>query len=134
MALRSFRMAIALALVTSQLTACATIINTPWQEVSIESVPPGAEVVIEPGHHRLTTPGEVRLKRGTQHLATFELPGHRPIAKQMNPQISVWSYGGLLLSAITLAGFAVLAVDLATGSAYHLEPNPVRVELDPEVR
>jgi hypothetical protein len=123
---------IALALAVAQLTACATFINTPWQKVEIESTPPGAEVIIEPGDHRLTTPGEVRLRRGTSYLATFELEGHRPVAEQMNPQISAWAWGGLVLSAITVAGLVVMAVDLATGSAYHLEPDPVRVELDPD--
>lgn len=123
---------LAVVLIHTHLSACATIINTPWQDVQIESVPAGAEAVIEPGHHRLTTPGELRLKRGTRYLATFQLAGHGPVAKQLNPQISAWSYGGLLVCLISIGGIAVMIVDLATGSAYHLEPDPVRVELEPE--
>ncbi len=124
---------LAVVLVLSQLTACATIINTPWQKVQIESVPTGASVVIEPDHHQLTAPGEVWLKRDTRYLATFELAGHGPVAKQMNPQISAWAWGGFVMLAVTIAGFVVIAADLATGSAYHLEPDPVRVELEPEI-
>lgn len=122
---------LAVALATTQLVACATLINTPFQKVQLDSAPAGAEVVIEPGRHRITTPGEVRLKRDTRYLAIFELAGHASEAKQLNPQISGWIWGGFLMLAVTLAGFAVIAVDLATGSAYHLEPDPVHVELEP---
>ena len=122
---------VALALAVAQLPGCAMLLNTPFQSVHVESVPAGAAVRIEPGEHRVVAPADVRLKRGTAYLATFELEGHRPAARQLNPQISAWAWSGLLISALSVVGFVVLAVDLATGSAYHLEPDPVRVELDP---
>jgi len=120
---------LSLAVVVSQLNACATIVHGRSQELEILSKPEGARVTIEPAGVELTTPGVVKLERKHDQLVTYELDGYEPRARQVTAQISGWFFVNLILG-----GLIGMAVDFGTGGAYYLEPDPVTVELKPIIQ
>lgn len=117
---------LAIALVALQSVACGTLANGTKQRIEIASIPPGARVRFEPADIELVTPAVVELPRKRDQLATFELAGHDPRARQINRQISGWFVANLLLG-----GIPGILIDLLTGGAWMLEPDQIEIELTP---
>lgn len=71
------------------LSGCATVMHGPYQDVRIESDPPGAKATISPmlsargpafldaKKQTVTTPATVRLRRDNTYRVELELPGHK---------------------------------------------------------
>jgi len=79
-----------LAMLATFLGGCATLIHGPFQEVRIESVPPGATATVSPmlsergpafldpeKKRTVTTPATVRLLRDNTYRVELEKPGHK---------------------------------------------------------
>ena len=106
------------------LVGCATIIQGETQMVQITSHPPGATVTVLPEMHTLVTPGEVDLKRKQIHTVLFELECYEPATGYLDRTNSNVTAGNLLLG-----GIIGIFLDLDTGAAFRLIPDPLHVQL-----
>jgi hypothetical protein len=92
-----------LASLCALLGGCATMIHGPYQEVRVESDPPGATATISPllsergpafldeKKQTVTTPATVRLRRDNSYRVELQKPGHKIATNQV-----VSSYDWLL--------------------------------------
>jgi hypothetical protein len=120
---RSTGAVVATALAAVALGGCATIIQSPHQQVSIASTPSGATVSID--HvQRGTTPMVTTLKRKDTHVLRLELAGYQPYEATLNRRVSGWVWGN-----IVFGGLIGLGVDAITGSMYKLSPDQVSAQL-----
>ncbi|MBK7948444.1 MAG: PEGA domain-containing protein [Deltaproteobacteria bacterium] len=106
-------------------TGCASFLFGDTDRVSVESIPAGARVTVEPGGQTLWTPDSILLRSGELHRLTFELEGYEPRVEEVAPQQSAAILGNLLFG-----GIIGIWVDRRSGAAYRLFPNPVRVALE----
>jgi len=118
------------------LCGCASIISGRHAEVTFDTYPKNAHVVIHDRHGRrvssFDTPGVVTLKRQGRFLmparytATVTAPGYLsaqvPIAYTLNP----WLLGNILLG-----GVPGLVVDSATGAAWKPRRSEIHQHLEP---
>jgi hypothetical protein len=139
-------------------SGCATIVQGRYQRVHVETYPPTATVSVT-GTLRKTkgaslqfeTPGDVLLHRKERHIILrIEKDGYEPAEVALRRKASVWTpigatsfLGGVgavagveggaaaaLAIGAYYAGISV-GIDLATGSAYRLDPSNVSVTLQP---
>ena len=125
----TFRAVIVACAFCQLLTGCMTIRNGKYQAVTIDSDPPGANVVIEPGNKEMKTPGVVELRRRSDYAVILEKEGFRRESVLLEGKI-----GGLWRNIVLLHPVSIvvgLIIDLSTGAAYELEPNSVSVTLMP---
>jgi PEGA domain len=102
---------------------CATIVQSPRQQVSVASTPSGATVSID--HvERGKTPLVAELKRKDSHVLRIELAGYQPYEATLNRRVSGWVWGN-----IVFGGLIGLGVDALTGSMYKLNPEQVSAAL-----
>jgi hypothetical protein len=106
------------------LVGCATILQGETQMVQITSHPPGATVTVLPEMVTLVTPGEVDLTRKQIHTLLFELECYEPAIGYLDRTNSNVTAGNLLLG-----GIIGMLVDLDTGAAFRLIPDPLHVQL-----
>ena len=120
---RSLTSIICLALSLS--SGCATIIRGPTQAVAISSEPNGADILVD-GSLVGTTPSNIDLARGRDHLITFEKDGYHtrniPVIKSIGRAV----FGNLLYG-----GFLGWGVDATSGAQYNLNPETLVVQLIP---
>jgi len=102
---------------------CATIIQSPRQQVSIGSAPSGATVSID-NVQRGKTPLVAELKRKDSHVLRIELAGYQPYEATLHRKVSGWVWGN-----IVFGGLIGLAVDAVSGSMYKLSPEQVSAAL-----
>lgn len=120
------RTGIALALSMAVVVGCATIMHRGGKQwVSITSTPTGATATVN-GIKEIQTPGQVKLKRGKDHIVLIEKEGYEPVQVLLDHEFSWWVVGNILLG-----GIIGLAVDFGTGGAYNLEPDAIDVTLKP---
>ncbi len=113
--------------VSIALAGCATIMHQGSKQwVAITSTPTGATATID-GITKVQTPGQVKLKRGKDHIIVIEKEGYEPAQALIDHEFSSWVFGNILLG-----GLIGLAVDYGTGGAYNLEPDTVSVTLTPK--
>jgi hypothetical protein len=119
-----------IAVLMLSLTGCATIVRGTDQEVHITSDPPGASVVVLPDETILTTPAAVTLHRYRVYTIAVVDPDYEPDRKYLDREMdgaSILPYMGNLL----IGGLIGMAVDLSSGTLYHLVPEPVHFDLEP---
>lgn len=102
---------------------CATIVQSPRQQVSVASTPSGATVSID-NIERGKTPLIAELKRKDSHVLRIELAGYQPYEATLNRRVSGWVWGN-----VVFGGLIGLAVDALTGSMYKLSPEQVSAAL-----
>jgi hypothetical protein len=159
-AMHHFFRVVALAVSSAALlsSGCATIANGRYQRVQVETNPPAAKVFVS-GIQRQTkaaplqfeSPGEVVLHRKEKHVTLrIEKEGYEPAEILLQRKGSQWtpiggaSFLGLGVMMGLLEGGAAVAlglgaanlgisvgIDLATGSAYGLDPSRVSLTLRP---
>ena len=105
------------------LYGCATVINHTTQSVFLQTDPPGATATID-GAKQVATPVSIKLKRGKDHMITFDKPGYKTTTITIDREMSGWVWGN-----IVLGGLIGLAIDFTSGGAYKLNPNTVTVTL-----
>jgi hypothetical protein len=123
-----------LALVAS---GCASLVSGRHAEVTLDSNPPAAEVVIRDKHgkHVLTTqtPATVQLKRKdkfiwpAKYTAEFQKPGYQPKKVAINQRVNPW-----ILGNVVFGGVIGLAVDNATGAAWRPKVAAIDAALVPQ--
>jgi len=106
------------------LSACATIINGPRQEVDFRTAPAGASVLAD-GKEICKTPCTAKLTRSDEHVIDLQISGYYPYHLTMRNHGSNWILGDIF------TGLAFMFVDLATGSCWYLTPEQVDRTLEP---
>jgi hypothetical protein len=119
-------------------SGCASIISGRHAEVTLDSSPSAAEVVIRDKHgkHVLTTrtPATVQLKRKdkfiwpAKYTAEFHKPGYQPKKVAINQRVNAWVAGNVVFGVVGLVG---LAVDNATGAAWQPKVAAIDANLAP---
>ena len=105
------------------LPACATIMQSASQEISVSSTPTGAKVLVD-GTDMGKTPYVASLKRKDKHVIRIELDGYQPFEMPLGRGTSGWVWGN-----IVFGGLPGLAVDAITGGMYKLKPEQVQATL-----
>lgn len=103
--------------------ACSSIFNGSMQKVSINSSESGADITID-GSTVGKTPTSVSLKRGKSHVIEIKKPGFDTYRITTENSITGWFWGNLLCG-----GLVGIVIDLATGSAYDVEPDVINPQL-----
>ena len=103
--------------------ACSAIFNGSMQKVTINSSESGADITID-GNNVGKTPTSVNLKRGKSHVIEVKKAGFDTYRVTTENSITGWFWGNLLCG-----GVVGIVIDLATGSAYDVEPDVVNANL-----
>jgi len=97
---------------------CGLILNGKRQRIQIESVPPGAQVLVN-GRLAGVTPLAAEFPRDEAHGVTLVLPGHVPYEISLEKRASGWFIANLVWFPYGLIG---MIVDAAVGGMYSLHP------------
>ena len=118
------------------LSGCASIISGRRADVSLESYPTKAHVVVHDKHGlevaSVDTPAVVSLKRKDRliwpahYTATFSAPGYAPSEVPIQPTLNPWIAGNLLAG-----GVIGLAVDNVTGAAWKPKQDKLVAQMTP---
>lgn len=101
------RQALTTGALVTLLSGCATLVHGPYQDVRVESDPPGATATITPmssdrgplflddkKKQTVTTPTTVRLLRDNDYRVEFQMPGYRIATTQIVSSYD-WFWGQL---------------------------------------
>ncbi len=105
------------------LQSCATLFNTPSQQVEIVTTPPNAKLVID-GKKFGTTPQVVNIERKNNHVIKIELDGYEAYETQLTTKLSFYFWGNIFNGIIP-----GLIIDMFTGSMYDLFPEALNIQL-----
>lgn len=105
------------------LQSCATLINSPSQQVEIKTTPQNAKLVID-GKKFGTTPQIVNIPRSDNHIIKIELDGYEPYETQVTTKLSFYFWGNIFNGMIP-----GMIVDMFTGSMYELFPETLDIQL-----
>ena len=106
------------------IVSCATIIHGTRQEISVNSMPSGAKVIVR-GVHMATTPAVIELKRNQSNIVLrFEKEGYEPVEIALRRSVDGWIAGNIIFG-----GLIGLAIDFIDGAAYKLSPAEVQTAL-----
>lgn len=114
---------LALALATTGLSGCATIVKGTTQAIPISSDPAGARVAVD-GKPAGTTPTTVTMNRKHSHMVTLE---HDAYEVENIPVTN--SMGAAVAGNIIAGGLIGWGVDAMSGAQYNLHPATVTVKL-----
>jgi len=109
------------------ISGCATVMNTPYQNVPVTSSPLGAVVIASSSGHKIITPGSFRLRRNVSTVLTAELDGYGTMTKTLKP--SIWNFWGLC-GNVLVGGIPGIVVDGITGSSMVLIPKEVHFNFE----
>ncbi len=115
-----------LVLILTLTSGCATIVNSPNQDVPISSYPTGAKVIVD-GGESYTTPTILKLKRKQDHSLLFKKSGYDDLVFKITRSLS-----GAVAGNILVGGLIGLGVDSISGAGYKLVPKEVMVTLSPK--
>lgn len=119
------KLIIVIVLTTFQI-GCATIMKEEWEEIPIETTPPGAKVTISNGlvcH----TPCHLEFERGKSYELKIDKEGYKPETLRLNGKsIDNWVWGNLVF----LIGLPVgVVIDFYTGYAFDFSPGKIEKDL-----
>jgi len=107
---------------------CATIVTTPKQDISLNSNPKGANVVVKTvGGIEVfsgTTPATCKLERKNEYIVYINVAGYKESQIIIGKEINMWVIGNLLCG-----GVPGLIIDGVTGSLWNLSPETIQVDL-----
>lgn len=107
------------------LQGCASIISGKTQQVTFNSEPDGANVIIT-GRQIGKTPVTTQLDRAKNQTLTFEKEGYKPVTMQLTTTLNSWFWGN-----IVLGGLIGSTTDGITGSMYEYAPSQYFIPLKP---
>jgi uncharacterized protein YceK len=117
-------------------SGCASIISGRRADISIESYPSNAHVVVHDNKGRpvasIQTPGTVTLKRNrrwflpARYTAVIEAPGYETAQVPIRSTVNPW-----ILGNVVIGGVPGLIVDNATGAAWQPRESQIHRELAP---
>jgi hypothetical protein len=118
------------------LAGCASIMSGRHAEVSIDSYPSNAHVVVRDRRGQqvasVNTPGKVTLKRKeriifpARYTASIEAPGYQGAEVPIRSTVNPWVLGN-----VVLGGIPGLIVDNATGAAWKPRESTIYRQLTP---
>lgn len=111
---KAFGVAVSIALIG--LTGCATMIRGTEQQVSINTIPVGAQIQLSNGMS-CVSPCTLTVPRNQSLTMTITREGCAPQTASMVP---VLAGAGVILGGL---------IDYGTGAVYDLQPNPLTVTL-----
>ncbi|MBI3462505.1 MAG: PEGA domain-containing protein [Planctomycetes bacterium] len=107
---------------------CATLVHGRYQELTINSNPPGAKFEVDGVNG--TTPGTATVDRSEKnHTVTITKPGYETSQIRIGRELNPW------IAADVLLGYGLpigLVVDFLTGSAYKVGTDNIQVNLVPQ--
>lgn len=117
-------------------TGCASIVHSGQRNVTINSTPTGAKVVIVKANtgeavHSGVTPLTVSLNpkrgyfKGQAYTLKLELEGYQTAEVAIKPELSGWYLGNIIFGGL----IGMLAVDPATGAMWNLTPEKIEQPL-----
>jgi len=116
-------------------SGCASIVHGGDRAVTISSAPPGARATVRTLEGSVvavaTTPCKLKLDpkrgyfKGQTYVVRLELPGYTPVEIQLQPAISGWYFGNILIGGL----IGMVGVDPVTGSMWNIEPSRIDVSL-----
>jgi hypothetical protein len=104
---------------------CATIMHGSTQQVTVNSTPMGANVLVDGGMH-FKTPAAIMLSRKETHTIEISMDGYESEIVDIKRVLSGATAGNLLFGGLIGA-----AVDTSSGGAYRLEPEEIKIDLRP---
>jgi len=104
-------------------SSCASIVKGRHQEVSFQSTPDNATVLID-GRTIGKTPLTVVLAKKTGQIVIVEKEGYKPFTFSLETRTSGWFWGNILIG-----GFLGTTTDSVTGSVYEYSPSQYMVTL-----
>lgn len=107
------------------MAGCATIINGKTQQVSFNSEPQGAEVIVD-GTSVGVTPVTASIQRGGQKMVSVKKDGYQTAEATLTSSTSGAFWGNIIIG-----GLPGSTTDGATGSMYEFTPGEVMVTLSP---
>lgn len=111
------------------LSSCATVVRGVHEELQVNSVPPGAHVVLSSGESGVT-PAKFVKNRRDNFQVTVSKPGYLPQTVKVHSSAS--ATGAAATSANAISGGPIgVTVDAVTGAWDSLYPNPILVRLQP---
>lgn len=106
---------------------CATIIKGTKQDISINSTPQKAAVVVKTtGGIEVfsgTTPTTVRLEKKKEYVVSISMEGYKEASIQISQSFEAWTIGNLAI------GFIGLIIDAVDGAMWKLEPDQIHINL-----
>jgi hypothetical protein len=127
----------ALAVASTAMSGCATIVHSGPRNIPIASTPAGAKVSIYDRSESLvmtnTTPFVAPLDpkfgyfRGQTYRLVFEMPGYHSAVVKLDSSVSAWYLGNLVIGGL----IGMLIVDPLTGAMYNLTPERIEQPLAP---
>src|SRR5260370_25225421 len=122
---------IALVGIAVMLSGCATIVNGKTEKVTIDSIPQGADVMVDSNQH-FTTPVVVRLNRSEPHTFVFAKAGYQEYHDALTSSANGTVWGNYGLGGLGAVGILTgYIVDQSSGSSNELSSNNVKVTLVP---
>jgi len=120
----SFSIALFTLAISLGITSCASIINGSQESVIIKANPPGAQIAVD---GRKIGPDSVKCKmeRGSVHYVDVTMDGFRPAHIRTGIGVNPWYWTNVVYY------FGYGWIDLISGAAYDVEPNPLLVDLSP---
>lgn len=103
---------------------CASIIHGNKQFLPISSNPTGAQVTVD-GQVYYTSPCIIELERDKPYIVTVSMEGYQTEQVKIERGFSVWFFVGIIPGLILPGPI----YDLVSGSAYHLTPESVSINL-----
>ena len=113
---------------------CASVVHGTWEQLRVESDPPGASVRLSTGATGIT-PVNFGVPRKDDLTVTLAKDGYETavieVKTRMNGAGAAGLTGDLLLAPLDGAGLVSVAIDAGTGTFCAHRPNPVKVVLRP---
>lgn len=124
----------ALAMFAVAAGGCMSIVHGTWEQLRVESDPPGASVRLSNGVTGIT-PVTFGVPRKDDLTATITKDGYETaviaVKTRMNRPGAAGLAGDLLLAPVGGTGLVSAAIDANTGTFCSHQPNPVEVRLRP---
>ena len=105
--------------------ACATIVRGTSQDISINSTPSSARVMVN-GADMGATPTRITLKRDKTYQVIFQKEGFEDVTLNID---RAFQFTPAVIGNLFSWGIIGLVVDVANGSAYELEPEQLDATL-----
>jgi hypothetical protein len=125
----ALRAAFAVAL-TAALGGCATVVRGTSEKFTVESSPPGAQVRTTTGFSCDSTPCTFKMPRKEKFDVTVSKQGYQSVQSHVRTVVAGGGATGLVGNAV-VGGLIGVGVDVYSGAALDLSPNPLRVTLTP---
>lgn len=103
---------------TLLLTGCASMFNESRQNVTIKTVPEGADILVD--GRTLVAPTTVSLKGKSEYFVTASKKGYRHTSSKIEGDVR---WGSSIVGNVLSWGLVGMAVDfLATGAGWKMQP------------